>query len=115
MSEQGQQGTDALDVVTKLLQQANVPKDDPSGGALSGLDLSSLLGGMSTTVIVINFVAGIVGAFYFMYGRRRSNIPMITSGILLCIVPLFISNVYRLSLFCLLLLVSPYLVERYMH
>ena len=68
---------------------------------------------MSTAVIVINVVAGIVGAYYFMYGRKRANIPMMISGIILCVVPYFISNVYGLSLFCLGLAVAPFLLERY--
>jgi len=108
MSEQEQQGLGVMDAVTKQLQQS------PGVGGQSGsTGLGSLMGSMSTTVIVINIVAGIIGTFYFMYGRRKSNILMIICGILLCVVPIFIANVYGLTFCCLLLFAAPFLAERY--
>ena len=108
MSEPAQQGTESIDNITKLLQQAQSGSGNPTGDLVG-----SLLGGMSTTVIVINVLAGIVGAYYFMFGRRRQNLPMVICGAVLCIVPYFISNVYLLTLFCMVLAAAPFVVERY--
>jgi hypothetical protein len=107
MSEPAKQGTEAFDNIARLLQQSQ------SGSGSPTTDLvGSLLGGMSTTVIVINVLAGIVGAYYFMFGRRRQNIPMVICGVVLCVVPYFISNVYLLTLFCLILAAVPFVVGR---
>ena len=108
MSEASEQGRESVDNISRMLQQAQTGTGDPTGDLVG-----SLLGGMSTAVIVINVVAGIVGTFYFMYGRKRSNLPMVISGIILCVVPYFISNVYGLTLFCLASAAAPFLLERY--
>ncbi|MEI6305619.1 MAG: hypothetical protein WCP33_02255 [Deltaproteobacteria bacterium] len=112
MSEQAQQGSGVVDAVTKQLQQAQGTGEQGVGN-IAGLDLGSLMGSMSTTVIVINVVAGIVGTYYFLYGRKKSNIPMIVCGVLLCVVPIFIANVYGLTIICLILFAAPFFVERY--
>ena len=112
MSEQVQQSSGVMDALTKQLQQAQ-GAGGQAGGSIPGLDLGSLMGSMSTTVIVINIVAGIVGTFYFLYGRKKLNRPMIVSGVLLCIVPIFIANVYGLTFCCLVLFAAPFLIERY--
>ena len=112
MSEQMQQGSGIMDAVTKQLQQAQ-SSGEQSGGGMPGLDTGSLMGSISTTVIVINIVAGIVGTFYFLYGRKKSNIPMTVCGVLLCVVPIFIANIYGLTFCCLVLFAAPFLLERY--
>jgi hypothetical protein len=104
MNEAAQTGLNGTDAFTGQLQ---------TGTVVPGLDVGSLLGNMSMTVIIVSIVAGLIGSGYFMYGKRTMNIPMIISGVLLCIVPYFISNTLILIIACLIMLAAPFVVERY--
>lgn len=65
------------------------------------------------TLITVNIIAGLIGTIYFVYGKRTLNIPMILSGILLCVVPYFIENVPLLIIACMIMTATPYIVNRY--
>ncbi len=82
-------------------------------GQIPAIDPSTMLVNVSMTLIIINIIAGLIGTIYFLYGKKTLNIPMIISGIFLCIVPYFISNTPLLIIACLLMLAAPYIVNRY--
>ena len=80
------------------------------GSASSALDLGSLLGNMSMTTIIVGLLAGLVGSGYFMDGKKTSHIPMLCSGVALCIVPYFISNTLLLIVACLAMAAAPFVL-----
>ena len=87
-----------------------------SGSAGSGqpaLDLGTLLGHMSTTLIVVNIVAGLIGTLYYYYGKKTSNLKILFSGVALCIVPYFISNTILLITACVAMALTPFAIDRY--
>lgn len=78
--------------------------------ATTSLDVGSLLGSMSMTIIVINIIAGLVGSAYFMYGKKRCNVTVLSCGIALCVVPYFISNTLLLIVACLAMAAAPFII-----
>lgn len=79
-------------------------------GEAGSLDVGSLLGNMSMTIIIINLLAGLVGAAYFMYGKKICNIKILCSGVALCVVPYFISNTIMLIVACLAMTAAPFVL-----
>ena len=82
-------------------------------GQIPDINLSSILDNVSMTLIIVNIIAGLIGTIYFLYGKKTLNIPMIISGIFLCVVPYFIGNTPLLIIACLLMSTAPYIVNRY--
>jgi|GEM_PF-229649 len=81
-----------------------------SGSGTLPLDVGSLLGNMSMTVIMVSLVAGLVGSAYFMYGKKTQNLAMVFSGIALCVVPYFIGNTLLLIVACLAMAAAPFVI-----
>jgi len=79
-------------------------------GDTSQLNIGSLLGNMSTTVIVINLLAGLVGTAYFMYGKKIYNYKILCCGLALCVVPYFIGNTILLIIACLVMAAAPFVI-----
>jgi len=63
------------------------------------------------TTFLIGAVAGILGAAYFIYGKKEQRPVPLLSGALLCVLPYFIDNVLVLVLVCLGLLVAPFVIK----
>jgi hypothetical protein len=80
-----------------------------AGGA-AALNVGSLLGSMSMTVIGINLLAGLVGSAYFMYGKKRCDLKITCWGIALCVVPYFISNTIMLIIACVAMAAAPFVI-----
>jgi high-affinity K+ transport system ATPase subunit B len=101
------------DVTPGLSVLDNIAAKIPSGEAGQGknaLDLGSLLGHMSMTIIFINLVAGLVGTAYFMYGKKRCDVKLLCCGVALCVVPFFISNTILLIVACLAMAAAPFVI-----
>src|SRR5512135_3310363 len=98
---QGVPGLD--DMITKA--QSGATGSDPTG-----LGLGSLLGNMSTTVICVNLLAGLIGAAYFIYGKKTANFKMLGWGMALCVVPYFIGNTLLLIVACLAMAAAPFII-----
>jgi hypothetical protein len=98
------QGLAGLGDVAAKLQSGD------AGGGASALNIGSLLGSMSMTVICINLLAGLIGSAYFMYGKKRCDVKIICSGVALCVVPYFISNTIMLVLACLAMAAAPFVI-----
>jgi hypothetical protein len=88
---------------------AKLQSGDAGGGA-GALNVGSLLGSMSTTVICVNLLAGLVGSAYFIYGKKRCDIKITCWGIALCVVPYFISNTIMLVLACVAMAAAPFVI-----
>jgi hypothetical protein len=81
-----------------------------AGSAPPVLDIGSLLGNMSMTTIIVSLVAGLVGASFFMYGKKTCNIKMLCSGLALCVVPYFIGNTILLIVACVAMAAAPFII-----
>lgn len=66
---------------------------------------------MTTSLIVFGLIFGCVGFGFFLYGKnQRAAVPLVC-GVLLMIVPYFISNTYVLVAVGMLLCAIPYFVR----
>lgn len=101
---------DVMQGVSGLSDLAAKIQSGEAGRAASALNLGSLLGNMSMTVICINLLAGLVGSAYFMYGRKRCDVKIVCWGVALCVVPYFISNTIMLTLACLAMAAAPFVI-----
>ncbi len=64
---------------------------------------------MST--LIIGFIAGVIGAAYFVYGKRQQKFAPMLCGVLLGIYPLFTSNPYVLTIVGAALLAVPFFTD----
>ncbi|MEO5957173.1 MAG: hypothetical protein ABIR36_15995 [Nitrospiraceae bacterium] len=65
----------------------------------------------STAVLMWGMLFGAIGFGFFLYGKKqRAVVPLIT-GIVLCVFPYFIENVYALVGVGLLVVAIPYFVR----
>jgi hypothetical protein len=108
MNEVGMQDTSqGLSGLDNMITQAQsgAPASDPSG-----LGLGSLVGHMSTTVICVDLLAGLIGTAYFIYGKKTANFKLLYLGIALCVVPYFIGNTLLLIAACLAMVAAPFVI-----
>lgn len=54
---------------------------------------------------------GAIGFGYFLYGKKQRAVVPLGTGILLCVIPYFIENVYVLVVVGLVLVAIPYFVK----
>ena len=66
----------------------------------------------SALSLMVYIFAGFGGMAYFVYGKRRQNIPFLITGVCLCIYPYLLSNTLLLILVGLLLFAAPFLLSR---
>jgi hypothetical protein len=65
----------------------------------------------STAVLLWGLLFGSIGFGYFLYGKKqKAAVPLIT-GIVLCVVPYFIANVYALVMVGVVLMAIPFFVR----
>jgi len=91
------------DIAAKL--QSGIAGSDPTS-----LGTGSLLGNMSTTVIVVNLLAGLIGSAYFIYGKKQCNFKVLSWGVALCVVPYFIGNTLLLIVACIAMAAAPFVI-----
>ncbi len=65
----------------------------------------------SSSLLIWGMIFGAIGYGFFSYGRKQKATVPIISGISLCVLPYFISNVYMLVLVGIILIVLPYFVR----
>ncbi len=65
----------------------------------------------STAVLLWGLLFGSIGVGYFLYGKKQKAVVPLIAGIVLCVVPYFIANVYALVLVGLVLMAIPYFVR----
>jgi hypothetical protein len=65
----------------------------------------------STAVLLWGLLFGSIGFGYFLYGKKqKAAVPLIT-GIVLCVVPYFIANVYALVMVGVVLMAIPFILR----
>jgi hypothetical protein len=67
------------------------------------------LGG--TAVLLWGLLFGSIGFGFFIYGKKQKAVVPLVTGIALCIVPYFITNVYILIGVGVVLMAIPYFVR----
>lgn len=54
---------------------------------------------------------GAIGSGYFIYGKKQQRMVPLVIGILLCVFPYFIANIYLMLFVGFILTVIPYFVK----
>jgi hypothetical protein len=65
----------------------------------------------STAVLLWGLLFGSIGFGYFLYGKRQKAVVPLMTGIVLCVVPYFIANVYVLVMVGVILMAIPFFVR----
>lgn len=65
----------------------------------------------STAVLMWGMLFGAIGFGFFLYGKKQRTVVPLITGIVLCVFPYFIENVYVLVGVGLLLVAIPYCVR----
>ena len=65
----------------------------------------------STAVLLWGLLFGSIGFGYFLYGKKQKAVVPLITGIVLCVVPYFIANVYALVMVGVVLMAIPFFVR----
>jgi hypothetical protein len=65
----------------------------------------------STAVLIWGMIFGAIGFGFFLYGRKQKTIIPLCVGIVLCVFPYFIADVYVLVGVGVILVAIPYFVR----
>jgi hypothetical protein len=61
--------------------------------------------------LMLNILFGSIGVGYFVYGKKQGRFAALGAGLLLMVVPYFISNNYILSAVCVLIMLTPKFIQ----
>lgn len=64
-----------------------------------------------TAVLLWGLLFGSIGFGFFLYGKKQKAVVPLITGIVLCVVPYFIANVYVLVGVGVVLVMIPFLVR----
>jgi len=62
------------------------------------------------TTLIFSILFGSIGMGYFVYGKKQQAALPLLTGIVLCIFPYFVSNVYIMVLVGIILTVLPWVI-----
>ena len=65
----------------------------------------------STAMLLWGLLFGSIGFGFFLYGKKQKAVVPLITGIVLCVVPYFIANVYALVIVGVILVAIPFLVR----
>ena len=65
----------------------------------------------STAVLLWGLLFGSIGFGFFLYGKKQKAVVPLITGIVLCVVPYFIANVYALVTVGVVLMAIPFFVR----
>ena len=65
----------------------------------------------SMAVLLWGLLFGLIGFGFFLYGKKQKAVVPLITGIVLCVVPYFIANVYVLVGVGVVLVAIPYFVR----
>jgi hypothetical protein len=65
----------------------------------------------STAVLLWGLLFGSIGFGYFLYGKKQKAVVPLITGIVLCVVPYFIANIYALVMVGVILMAIPFFVR----
>ncbi|MDP1853158.1 MAG: amino acid transport protein [Candidatus Omnitrophota bacterium] len=66
---------------------------------------------MDTSLLFAGVIFGSIGTAYFVYGKKQQNWIAFVCGIILCVTPYFIANIYLLVATGIVLGVLPFLIK----
>jgi hypothetical protein len=66
----------------------------------------------STVVVLIVVFASVLGAAYFVYGKRASRASFLLAGAALCVYPYVVDSLWAMLLVGLALAAVPFVVDR---
>jgi len=66
---------------------------------------------LSPAALFIGLMAGVVGAAYFLYGKKQARFAPMICGALLCVYPWFVTSVLWLSIVGLALMAAPFFID----
>jgi hypothetical protein len=66
---------------------------------------------MDATTLYTGLILGSIGLGYIVYGRKQKNPIALISGVVLCGVPYFTSNIILLAAAGIALMVLPFLIR----
>jgi hypothetical protein len=64
-----------------------------------------------TAAILWGLVFGSIGMGYIIYGRKQRSGIVLLSGVVLCVLPYFVSNVFLMILIAIILMALPYFLK----
>ena len=62
------------------------------------------------TTLIFSILFGSIGMGYFVYGKKQQEALPLLAGIVLCIFPYFVSNVYIMVLAGIIIAVLPWVI-----
>ena len=65
----------------------------------------------SIAVMLWGLLFGSIGFGFFLYGKKQKAVVPLITGIVLCVVPYFIANVYVLVTVGVILIAIPFIVR----
>ena len=66
----------------------------------------------STAVLLWGLLFGSIGFGFFLYGRKQKAVVPLIAGVVLCVIPYFIANVYILVTVGVVLMAIPFFVRK---
>jgi len=66
---------------------------------------------ISTSTLIMGVIFGAIGLGFFVYGKKQKTIIPLFCGILLMILPYFISNMYILILSGIIIIAISYFIR----
>lgn len=66
---------------------------------------------LSPAALFIGLIAGVVGAAYFVYGKKQSKFMPMLCGALLCVYPWFVESVLWLTIVGVGLAAAPFMID----
>ena len=66
---------------------------------------------ISTSTLIMGVIFGAIGLGFFIYGKKQKTIIPLFCGILLMILPYFISNMYILILSGIIIIAISYFIR----
>ena len=61
--------------------------------------------------LLVGMIAGVIGAAYFMYGKKQQKFAPMLAGVALCVYPYFIDSVPWLLVIGAALCAAPFFVD----
>jgi hypothetical protein len=65
----------------------------------------------STPVLLWGLLFGSIGFGFFIYGKKQKAVVPLITGIVLCVLPYFIANVYALVVVGVVFMAIPFFVR----
>lgn len=65
----------------------------------------------STTSIMWGILFGAIGAGYLIYGKKQRRGIALLSGVVLCVFPYFVSNIFLMILIGIIFMALPFFVR----